>query len=240
MKKIAAFVASLAIATLPISASAITFTTNSGPTSNVAGVNYVVDFESGVPTVGFASYQSIVGHPGGQAFEIWGPSLNPQMGMNNLGNYLAVGSGATFSMQPNGWVEAADYQLEIRLSSLTDYFGFEWGSMDWYNDIYFYNGETTVGTFTGNSEVLPGFSPRLPDNTTFITTAPHATAQMFVNFFANNPNEMFDRIRMVSSSAFETDNHSFRLAEVPEPTSVLLLGMGALGALRARRRKVSA
>jgi len=109
----------------------------------------------------------------------------------------------------------------------SNYFGLWWGSMDTYNTFsFFYNG-TLVETFTG-SDVAEGNA----DGNQISPSTNH-----YVNFL-DLPN--FNSFSMASTQfAFEADNIAigYNPQLVPEPTTLLLLGLGLLGVGMLRRKK---
>lgn len=139
---------------------------------------------------------------------------------NNDPAYLTLGA----SQEPG--------PVTINFAKALDYFGLYWGSIDTYNSIAFFRGNTLLKGFGSQS----GF--------TSISTIPlpgggnqGAGGARYVNFFAENSGEWFDRIVLSSSqAAFESDNHAYRA--VPTPAAVLpaLLGMGA-AAFRKKKQE---
>lgn len=206
---LAAIAASL-IPLIPMAASpAIAFSFSSGGTSvpgqgqfsSISGVT-TIDFESGAPTSGFATYSGL------------NPVLSGQIGIADDASYiLSVGHPSVGLNNPT----------TIEFADKLDYFGLYWGSTDSYNTIEFYNGSTQVASFTGEDVYDP-------------------QRNIYVNFFAE-AGESFDKVVLKSSGiAFETDNHAYRVAAVPEPSAVLgLLGLGAIaaGSLKKRQEKSS-
>jgi len=111
------------------------------------------------------------------------------------------------------------------LGGFYSYFGIWWGSMDTYNTLEFYNGNTLVASVTG-SEVA---NPSANGNQTFGGT------NRYVNIFFNWNTEKFDNFIMKSTQyAFEADNIALA---TPEPVSMLLFGTGLLGVGGYIRRK---
>ena len=122
--------------------------------------------------------------------------------------------------------------VTVTLATAANYFGFFAGSLDSFNLVQFFLNGVMVDSFTGtqiNAVAFPG-QP---------TDGDQGDAQ-YIDYFASS---LFNSLVISSSlNAFETDSHAFGLATptgVPEPTSIALLGLGAL-ALAARRRKQAA
>ena len=123
--------------------------------------------------------------------------------------------------------------LTVDLSpTAADYYGFRWGSIDFYNTVSFYNGNTLLLSLTG-TQVVNGSGG--------------ATAGYF-NVYAGS-GESITRVVLESSrSSLESDNHAVRfmsqslapyapLAQVPEPSTyaMLLAGLGLVGFAAMRK-----
>ncbi len=114
----------------------------------------------------------------------------------------------------------------FNLGAAADYFGLYWGSIDSYNTISFYLGNSLVQSFSGTP--VAGL---LQDG-----GQTSWASNRYINF--NFVNATFDKVLLISgSNAFETDNHAFRKASVSEPMTLVLMGLGLFGLVAARRFK---
>lgn len=105
-----------------------------------------------------------------------------------------------------------------------NYFGIWWGSVDTYNTLSFYKGDTLVESFNGTAITTPNAANGNQ-------TAP--TTNLYVNF---RDLPMFNKFEMTSTQyAFEADNIAVKNT-VPIPAAAWLLGSGLLGLVAVRRR----
>ncbi|MBF2000289.1 MAG: PTPA-CTERM sorting domain-containing protein [Synechococcales cyanobacterium M58_A2018_015] len=133
--------------------------------------------------------------------------------LNNLTNYLTLGSP----------LEPGPVTISFRGPARLNYFGLYLGSIDGFNSIRFFNGATQVARFTGG-DLLRALGDTRSGRVT-----------QYVNFFASNRSQLFDRIQLISASpSLESDNHAFRV--VPTP-ALVPAALGFAGAMLRKRKK---
>ncbi len=130
--------------------------------------------------------------------------------------YLSNGNGAGFGGQPDGadtttYLSTGIGSIELDFSQNLSYLGLLWGSIDNYNTIAFYDGNTFLGSFAG-SDILAGANGDQGVNGT-----------LYVNF---NSDTLFNRVVFSSTQyAFEFDNVAYNQTidqHVPAPEPVTL------------------
>ncbi|MCC5625642.1 PEP-CTERM sorting domain-containing protein [Nostoc sp. CHAB 5715] len=192
-----------------------------GQYTNIQGAT-TINFNSGTATDpnGFATYSATNGIV---KLSVAGQYATP---FGDTSYYLTV---APKGAQANGQnILGNTGDQTITFAKSIDYFGLYWGSIDRYNYVDVYSGGKLLKTFSGAD--VPG--------------APANGAQsgdannVYVNLLADK-GESFDKVVLRSTGlAFETDNHSYRLASVPEPTAILgLLAFGVMSAGSFVKRK---
>jgi VCBS repeat-containing protein len=119
------------------------------------------------------------------------PYVGPTHGGQDTTNYLSIGGGGSET---------------ITFNSEKNSFGLYWGSLDSYNSIKFYDGDTLVASYTGNQ-----FAPLFPSG-----NQSSFSSNGYVQF-AHLP--LFDKVVLASSAnAFEIDNIS--AGYIPEDTGL--------------------
>ena len=148
--------------------------------------------------------------------------------------YLSNGNGTLFN-DPNDGPDATTYlstgigSVTLTLPGQEMYVGLLWGSVDTYNTLSLYDGSTLVGTVTGSQ----------------VTSNANGDQGMNGTFYVNiNSTESFDKVVATSSSyAFEFDNVAYNASAVPEPSSFVLMVVGAMGLVtyqQVRRKGLAA
>jgi hypothetical protein len=161
----------------------------------------------------------------------------PDLSGYHAAPYLSSGSGAAFGTLQADGKDATQYlttgtgQVTLQLEGYSQYFGLLWGSVDDYNTLSFYNGNTLLFSFTG-LDVDAGANGNQGAGGTF-----------YVNI---NSDAAFNKV-VASSTAygFEFDNvalaiHPLAVSPVPEPEtySLLMAGLALIGAI-VRRRSIT-
>ena len=118
-------------------------------------------------------------------------------------------------------VDASPQSVHVVLGAQYNYFGLWWGSVDEYNKLELFNNDVWVETVYG----LNVNNPANGNQTIYATNK-------YVNILGL---DWFDSFTMTSTQyAFEADN--ITVGVVPEPTTLLLLGLGLIGLAGVRRK----
>jgi hypothetical protein len=214
MKKISIALCLLLLLAIPFTAGAVTINTNFATPGD--------DLD------GYTSPYAVV-----QVFnfnDATGLSGNYQLVTGSVVNWYAApyGQGAPDHTQylsvPLGYGQSyGDPVASLTGFGMANYLGLWWGSMDAYNTFTFFNGEQVVYSLTGSDVISMGapFGDQIQPG-----------SNHYVNFLGL-PN--FNKVTFSSSEfAFEVDNVA--VGVVPEPTTMLLLGLGVLGLAGFRKR----
>lgn len=198
----------LTASTLSASA-AVNFTTPfpfDGPVG--PGESMVMDFDSPI-AAGFTYVGGIL------PFSIPGVAAAPA-GDATLYGFASPGFDATFASAES-------------LSSLSFYLG----SLDTFNTLSFYNGDTLIQSFTGTQLTIP-------DPANGNQASGNTNRRYFFTFgAADNVNKV---VFNTTQPAFEFDNIAAAISGIPEPSTwaMMILGFGLVGfTLRNNRRQVA-
>lgn len=114
--------------------------------------------------------------------------------------------------------------VTLQFASEQDYFGLLWGSVDNYNTLSFYNGNTLVGSFTGD-QIWANANGDQGQQGTF-----------YVNF--NSLDGSFNKVVASSTqNAFELDNVAYNSNNVPDSGATLaFMGLAVTGLISIRRK----
>jgi hypothetical protein len=181
-----------------------------------------------------ATFNSVSAQPYGTTGSS-GPFLDGGATFSGSGVVMNNGSQGSLGLYATPYGDATNYMAvlgggseEIAFSALKSSFGLYWGSVDTYNSLAFYNGDTLVATISGAD------------------VAPPMTANGGQTDYASNGYVLlsalpqFDRVFATSSSnSFEFDNVVAGTSAIPEPSTwaMLLLGFAGLGYAGFRRSK---
>jgi hypothetical protein len=163
----------------------------------------------------------------------WGGNANYALVTGSLSGKYAAPMGLNNTADASQYVtvpKSGDSEgsgdVMVSLGSYFNYFGLWWGSVDDYNTLTFYNNATATQTFTGANVFI--LTSGAPSGNQVLPGSNH-----YVNFYGLDP---FDGFKMSSTQfAFEADNIS--VANVPEPTTMLLLGLGLVGLAGVRKMR---
>jgi PEP-CTERM motif len=136
---------------------------------------------------------------------------------------------------------------ELTLTQAVNYFGMYWSAGDASNLLTFYLGNTQVASYSTATAMglFPAAYYGNPSNNYSDSGEPFA----YLNFFGTN-GTTFDKIVFTAtnySGGFESDNHAIlqnatptggtiNLNPVPEPATMILLGLGLMGLAGIRRK----
>jgi hypothetical protein len=182
-------------------------------------------------TVQFAGTAGVV--QGARSGRYAPPSLSGGngAGFGAAGGAQANGANTTPYLTTGSITGGAASAMTLIMPFEVKYFGLLWGSVDAYNTLSFYDGETLVGSIAGGQVAALPNGDQGPGGTRYV----NVTSTLG-----------FDRVVATSNGwAFEFDNVAFNIAPppvlgVPEPGTLALLGAGLVGLGVARRRNAAA
>jgi len=161
---------------------------------------------------------------------VWSWSGSGEVVSGSLVNKYSAPAGIDGTKEDTNYVTVPDPDggasgtfLATGLGGYYNYFGLWWGSVDTYNTLSFFHDGTLVESFNGTAITTP-------NEANGNQTAP--TTNLYVNFIDLKPFNSFE----LSSTQFAFEADNLTIGVVPEPTTMLLLGLGLLGVTVIRRK----
>jgi fibronectin-binding autotransporter adhesin len=225
MKKIMWFILSLLMAAVP-NAPAFAFSLNFGGTTGPGGVTNQGTFSSVGANTTFTTTTidfNSVSLSGGSFSQGIATYTGVTSISTNLSPTYTPGTSPTTTNGPSNTslnlTIFGSSPVTITFAANLDYFGLDLGFADAGNQVQFYQGNTLLRTYN------------VTDADFFGATNGNNQSSAYINFFASNPGEYFNKVVLAETccGGFETDNHAYRRA-VPEPYPwAILVGLLALG-----------
>lgn len=210
-------------------AAVITATVGSVPD----GAAFFENFDSLAATGGTTSKGITVSFSGKGA----GTTALPDMTGYYAAPIIADGSAISFGNSQAEGPNETQYlttgigQVILELDRYHQYFGLLWGSVDDYNLLSFYDGNTLLFEFTGLDVDGLANGNRGPDGTFYVNIS---SAEYFNKVVASSTKYGFE----FDNVALAYDPISLPIyGEVPEPDTLTLLSLGLLAGITARRRR---
>lgn len=143
--------------------------------------------------------------------------------------YLSNNNGYPFNDFTNGpdttrYLSTGLGTVTLAMPGLEKYIGLLWGSVDTYNTLRLFNGNTLVGTVTGSD----------------VTASANGDQGINGTYYVNITSTLdFNKVVMSSSQyAFEFDNVSYsETIPTPEPSTMLIASSGLLFGIYMRHRR---
>ncbi len=157
--------------------------------------------------------------------------------------FFAYGSGPTHPDGPDATLRV-DFTYDMNTywrGYRISYLGVYYGSIDTYNSIAFYQGANKMISSDSKSILHDDGAVTGPELLALYHGSPGNQFSDLTNLYVNayfDPNERFTAVELINTqyNALEVDNIVVGLTKVPEPTTMLLLGLGLIGVAGARRK----
>lgn len=229
---------------------------------NLPGASYIVETfdQPGTVNRNVSVVNGSVFVPAGAGFNTLNPATdiiihsgsfqiqkgNTSSGANPGGTDPVIGDTTFYAFAPAPGGTGAEVEIDYAAylfdnSVRISYLGLYYGSIDTYNNLSFYSGQTLISGGTEGSPLFDGILTGSEILAAMGGTSGNQSApgsNVYVNLFFDAEDPLFTSFRFTTTGiAFEVDNIVAGFTPVPEPATMLLFGAGLAGLAGIRRKR---